>query len=204
MRMRIALYVLIVLLFAGCKSTEQRLRDGDLVFQTSVSAQSVAVQIATGSRYSHVGMVYVKDDEFYVYEAAETVRLTPWKEWVEKGEDKMYAVKRLSDESLLAADAIAALKDATSEHFGKGYDLYFGWDDELIYCSELVYKVYHDGLGIEIGRLEKLSDLNLEHPVVKAKLKERYGDQIPYDMEVVSPGSIFDSNKLKLVYSNYK
>lgn len=35
-----------------------QLRDGDLIFHTSQSAQSQAIQLATHSPYSHCGIVY--------------------------------------------------------------------------------------------------------------------------------------------------
>ena len=36
---------------------------------------------------------------------------------------------------------------------GKHYDFWFEWSDERIYCSELVWKIYRRGLGIELGEL---------------------------------------------------
>jgi uncharacterized protein YycO len=42
---------------------------------------------------------------------------------------------------------------------GKKYDIYFGWDDQRIYCSELVWKIYKRGANIEIGKLQRLKIL---------------------------------------------
>lgn len=78
----------------------------------------------------------------------------------------------------------------------RNYDLYFEWNDERIYCSELVWKVYKQGAGVEIGRLQRLRELDLSHPAVRAKMKERYGGQIPLDEPVISPGTMFDSRNL--------
>ena len=39
---------------------EDKLRNGDSIFQETASAQSRAIQLATHSRYSHVGIVYFK------------------------------------------------------------------------------------------------------------------------------------------------
>ena len=79
---------------------------------------------------------------------------------------------------------------------GKKYDIYFGWSDERIYCSELVWKIYNEALGIEIGPLKKMKDFDLTHERVKEIMEKRYGKNIPLDETVVSPGDIFDSDKL--------
>ena len=52
---------------------EEQIEDGDIIFQTSLSAQSEAIQQATNSKYSHCGIIYKNNGRFYVYEAAETV-----------------------------------------------------------------------------------------------------------------------------------
>jgi hypothetical protein len=60
----------------------------------------------------------------------------------------------------------------------------------------LVYKIYKLGAGIEVGKLQKLSEFDLSNPIVKAKLVERYGTKIPLDEPVISPGAIFTDTNL--------
>src|SRR5262245_61817018 len=121
-------------------------RDGDIVFHTSRSAQSEAIQRATHSAYSHMGLVFLRDGVPYVLEAVETVRYTPLDRWIARGAGGRYAVKRLR-RALAAADA-AKLRAAAKAFAGKPYDPYFAWSDERIYCSELVWKAYQRALGI--------------------------------------------------------
>jgi hypothetical protein len=45
------------------------------------------------------------------------------------------------------ADKVSEFRD---KYLGKNYDIYFGWSDSLIYCSELVWKVYKDAWDIEL------------------------------------------------------
>jgi uncharacterized protein YycO len=85
---------------------------------------------------------------------------------------------------------------------GKNYDMTFEWSDDKMYCSELIWKVYQRATGIEIGKLEKLSAFDLTSEVVKNKMKERYGDDIPMGEKVISPAAIFDSELLIIVKSN--
>jgi uncharacterized protein YycO len=88
----------------------------------------------------------------------------------------------------------------TGEKFkGKDYDLYFEWSDDKIYCSELVWKIYKEATGIEIGQLEALSDFDLDSKIVQQKMKERYGNNIPKSEKVISPAAMFNSDKLETV-----
>ena len=79
---------------------------------------------------------------------------------------------------------------------GKPYDSYFEWSDKRIYCSELVWKIYDRGIGIRVGRLQKVWDLDLSDPIVKTKIKERYGNKVPLEETVISPGEMFSSDLL--------
>ena len=58
---------------------------GDIVFHTSLSSQSRAVQAATRSPYSHMGIVLMKDGRPQVLEAIEPVRFTPLQAWLDRG-----------------------------------------------------------------------------------------------------------------------
>jgi hypothetical protein len=85
----------------------------------------------------------------------------------------------------------------------KDYDLYFEWSDDRIYCSELVWRVFERGAGIRLGEEQTIADFDLSHPAVQAKVKERYGDQIPLDEVVVSPIAIFNATHLVTAYENW-
>jgi len=200
MKRHLSYLAVLLLVMAGCgDSRAERLRDGDIIFQTSRSGQSLAIRQATHSRYSHMGIIFLRDGKPYVYEAAKTVRYTPVKEWIARGVDGHYVVKRLRDSGKLAPDYAARLRRAAEAFQGKPYDLTFEWSDERIYCSELVWKIYQRGVGVRIGRLQKLRDFDLTAPAVKAKMKERYGERVPLEEDVISPGEMFDSGLLELV-----
>ncbi|MDR1008258.1 MAG: YiiX family permuted papain-like enzyme [Campylobacteraceae bacterium] len=172
--------------------------EGDIIFQTSLSSQSKAIQLATKSKYSHVGIIFKEDGKFYVFEAAKTVKMTPLNEWIKRGEGEKYVIKRLKNaNSILNTQTLIKIKEESKKLEGKAYDLAFGWSDEKIYCSELVWKIYKRGADIEIGKLQQLSDFDLSSDIVKAKLKERYGDNIPMNETVISPASMFESDLLK-------
>lgn len=181
---------------------DEVLRDGDIIFQSSRSGQSRAIELATGSPYSHCGMIFRSDTgrvEWYVLEAVQPVKWTALDDWIARGVNGHYVIKRL-DASLDGVQA-QALKAVGGKYVGKDYDLQFGWDDERIYCSELVWKAYDQALGIRLGEPQNLSDLDLNDPAVRAKLQERYGERLPTDEPMVSPVRIFDSPQLKVIRS---
>lgn len=169
---------------------------GDIVFHTSLSAQSKAIQAATKSPYSHVGIVLFRDGQPFVFEAVQPVKFTPLQAWLVRGKDRHYVVKRLK--SPLSEAAARKLQESSKRYEGKPYDLTFEWSDTRIYCSELVWKLYKSA-GIELAPLSKLGSFDLSNPAVKAKLKERYGEKIPVDEPVIAPVAIFDSQLLETV-----
>ena len=178
--------------------SDSTLKEGDLIFQSSSSGQGLAIQMATGSKYNHVGMLYKKNGKLMVLEAMQPIKITPLESFIARGDNKHFVVKRLK-EQLLNDSILNLMHKEADKHVGKNYDLYFGWDDSLIYCSELVWKIYDRTLGIQVGTLQKLKDFDLSNPIVQYKLAERFGDDIPYEENVISPARMFESDKLATV-----
>jgi hypothetical protein len=194
---RFVLPILFAVHAACAQSSLPAVTDGDLVFQVSRSPQSVAVQRATGSSYSHMGIVFVRSGKPYVLEAAATMRYTPLAQWIARGEGRHYVLKRLKNASTLLTDEnLAKLRSAAHQLEGRPYDLTFEWSDDRIYCSELVWKIYERALGVHIGELQRIKDFNLSDPIVQTKLRERYGTRIPMDEPVISPVAMFQSSLL--------
>ena len=182
---------------------QHEIKNGDLIFQTSLSGQSKAIQLATKSKYSHCGLIYKDGNDFYVFEAIQPVKRTPLDKWIARGQDGKYVIKRLKNaDQVLTPTTLTKMKQVGDQFKGKNYDLTFEWSDDKIYCSELIWKIYQRATGIEIGKLEKLSDFDLTNEAVKKKMKESYGDKIPTEEIVISPASIFDSELLTTVKSN--
>jgi uncharacterized protein YycO len=195
-----ALFMLLTVL-TGCGPRDlSNLQDGDIIFHTSRSSQSEALRRAMNSPYTHMGIIFIEDDAPVVYEAVGPVKRTPLEEWVGRGEEGHFVVKRWSGAGRhLDEDAVARLKAAGAEYAGRSYDPYFEWSDDRIYCSELVWKMYESALGVEIGTLQTFADFDLSDPVVVKKLRERFPDQVPLDEVVISPASMFESDKLVTV-----
>lgn len=182
---------------------KENIRNGDIIFQESLSSQCIAIQKATKSKYSHCGIIYKAGEEYYVYEAVQPVKSTPMDKWIARGKNGHYVIKRLKNaDELLTPAVLDMMKKEGNKFIRKNYDLTFEWSDDKIYCSELVWKIYKRGAGIEVGKLQKLKEFDLTDDIVKQKLKERYGNKIPMDETVISPVSIYNSELLEVVNSN--
>lgn len=180
-------------------------KDGDLIFQTSQSSQCEAVRIATNSKFSHCGIIYIINGEKFVFEAVQPVKLTKLEDWISHGLNNEYLVKRIkSDETILTKSNLKEMKEYGNKFLNKNYDLYFEWSDDKIYCSELIWKIYKNGAGIELCPLEKLKNFNLKDKKVQTILMERYGNNIPLEEKVISPSQIVDSQILETVINTYK
>ncbi|WP_018233422.1 YiiX family permuted papain-like enzyme [Thioalkalivibrio thiocyanodenitrificans] len=176
-------------------------RDGDIVFQDSQAPESLAIQMATDSPYSHVGIVVVRDGEPVVWEAVNPVTATPFAQWVARGREGHFVAKRLVDAGELLGDEGARRLQQTLEDFaGRPYDFRFSWSSDAIYCSELVWKSYDKALGIRLSTPRRMGDYDLSHPAVREQLGERFGDAVPLDAPVVSPAALFDSPRLRKVH----
>jgi uncharacterized protein YycO len=195
--MRISIINLCIIFFYVQFSSGQKFKDGDIIFQSSKSQQSKAVEEATNSTYSHCGIIFYENGVPYVYEAVQPVGKRKLDDWIASGKDKKYKIMRYIDSTVLTSEKIEEMKNYAKKQFGKNYDIYFGWSDKEWYCSELVWKTYKNVLGIELVKPKALREFNIDAPIVRKTMAKRYGKNIPYDENMVSPGQLFDS---KLMY----
>jgi uncharacterized protein YycO len=200
---RLAADILLLLVGASSAASPRYVpRNGDIIFHTSRSSQSLAVQRATHSKYSHMGIVYVEAGGPFVYEAVQPVKLTRLEAWEKRGVGGHFVVKRLRDaDRVLTPSNLAKMKAEGRRFQGKSYDPYFEWSNDRIYCSELVWKIFKRALGVEIGSTQVLGDFDLTDPAVKRKIRERWKGTPPREEVVISPGAMFDSDQLVTVYS---
>lgn len=177
------------------------LRDGDIVFQYSGSQQCAAIAQATRSPYTHCGIVFIEGGKPMVWEAIGPVLKTPYADWAKHGANDHVVIKRLKDAAPLTRERIAAMKSEGEKEMGRPYDIRFNMDEDYIYCSELVWKVYERGAGLRVGTIERFGDMDFTGAEARRVLKERFGSAFPADQEVITPASIFRSSLLYTVDS---
>ena len=182
---------------SACTPEQGAPQDGDIVFFESTSQQSPVIKLAQHSKWTHCGIVFLVGEKAYVYEAVGTVKYTPLKDWIAKGKNGVYCVKRLKKP--LSKEAVAKMKAVGGGHKGKHYDTLFQWSDNKMYCSELVWKIYNQGAGVDLCPPGHFSDYPINLPAVKKLIKQRYGKSFNPDESIVSPYALFKSNLLKEV-----
>jgi uncharacterized protein YycO len=199
--MKHILYLLIsIFIITACSNDNtslDKLQSGDLIFQTSTSMQSIPIQLATKSKYSHVGMVFKKGEDLFVYEAVSPVQIVDIDTYISRGKGSDYVVKRLKNaDEVITDQVLKKMESLAKKELGKGYDIYFNWSDSKMYCSEYIWKIYKKATGLEIGKLRPLKDFDLTSETLQRILKERYGNNIPYNEKMISPGDMFNSELL--------
>ena len=179
-----------------------QLKNGDMIFQTSESSQCEAVRIATNSKFSHCGIIFIENEKPMVYEAVQPVKITPLNDWITHGKNGDYVIKRLKNNPL-SEKTISAMKLYATTLLNKDYDLYFEWNDDKIYCSEYVWKIYKNAAAIELCTLESLKNFNLKDKKVQEILKQRYGNKIPLEEKVVAPSQLVASPLVETIVDTY-
>ena len=167
----------------------EEVKEGDVIFQTSQSQQSPLIQIATRSKISHCGIIVMRNGKPYVLETLKTLVVTPLDKFIARGEGGKYWLKRSNKENI---------KIKYGSYLGKPYDLAFKFDNDKFYCSELIYDIYKNQLGIELCEPKKVSDYLIlgtgKIPQIEKAMKKR---GIAKDQYAVAPVDVFESVYLK-------
>lgn len=119
-------------------------KNGDLLFQNlDCGPLCDAIETVTrgidGSKFSHIGMVYRRNDSVYVLEAiGSDVHLTPLHSFLKRSSHKVY-IGRVKKRYAKIADR--AVVNAISK-IGVAYDDVFIYNNGKYYCSELIYDAF--------------------------------------------------------------
>ena len=166
-------------------------REGDVIFHTSQSSQSPLIQIGTRSHITHCGIIVMRDGRPYVLETLKTLVLTPLDKFIARGKDGKYWLKRSDKENI---------KIDYAHYLGKPYDLAFSFDNDIYYCSELVYDIYKNQLGIELCKPKQVGDYLILGTDKLDKIEntmQRRG--ITKEQYAVAPVDVFESEYLHSV-----
>jgi len=208
-----------LILLAGAASPTSaapaQLNNGDLIFQESQSGQSSAVLAATGSKFTHMGIVILdgRSKIPLVVEASAHVRTIPLQRWIGQGKGGRYAVYRL--QGLSPANGLQ-VEQAALSYLGKPYDIFFRFGDDQIYCSELALLAFRK-IGIELGKIETIGELNASAPQVRTLFLKRWKQhpdcriaktsddcwQTVLKQQLVTPASIASDKRLSQITSNF-
>lgn len=188
---------MLLLWFWNSKVSAQQLKDGDLIFIQNPKGQGLAIQLATASKYTHVGIIFFEKGKPYVYHAVEPVSRNTLAEFAAMSADGKYEIRRLRDQTVLNREIINKMLQEAKSKLGVHYDTGFHWSDQELYCSEFIWKLYEHATGLHIGEPRPMRSFDLSHPVVKQIMEKRYGKNIPLDEKMISPGNMYDSELLE-------
>ena len=164
------------------------IREGDDIFHTSQSSQSPLIQVGTRSHITHCGIVVMKDGKPHVLETLKTLVLTPLDKFIVRGKDGKYWLKRSDKEDI---------KIDYAHYLGKSYDFAFSFDNDIYYCSELVYDIYKRQLGIELCTPKQIGDYLILGTDKLDKIEEAMSRRgITKEQYAVAPVDIFESEHL--------
>lgn len=170
--------ILLVLLCASCRRGGDltALREGDILFIETTSFQSKYIKTGMLSIWSHCGIAVDTPEGVQIMEADTTVRILPVERFVAKSVGGKYIIKRPEQQLTEPID-----KD---RWLGRWYDLKFRFDNEEVYCSELVWLIYKEQ-GIELCPPKRINEhIMARLPMVQRALKER---GISAEQEAVAP-----------------
>ena len=175
---------------------EVPVKTGDVVLQTSTSSRSALIRRVSSSPYSHVGLIEVASDGVFVIEAVQPVSRTPWKTWRARGVGGRVTVLRAKE---LDADALDKVVATAKTWLGKPYDARYQWDDDKLYCSELVTKAFEQGAGVTVGTQQQVKSLELS--AADLALGPKLG--IDPEQTLVTPQSVAVDSHLSLVHTDF-
>ena len=166
--------------------TSNEVQSGDIIFQISTSSQAPAVALASNSPITHVGIISV-----------EPVREIPVKDFIDHGTTwGVYRLKDTPQDTKWSKKVIRAARAMKGKH----YDSLFQWGDDRIYCSELVWKAFSRGAGVDLVQPQRIGDLNLSLAPVQSLIKRRMGGKkLNLEEKIVTPGALHESDKLEPV-----
>ncbi|MFD0892274.1 hypothetical protein KBB96_12665 [Luteolibacter ambystomatis] len=175
-------------------------QEGDIVFQSLPNGWGMdlvdAIEGSTHSPYSHCGMVFQTSGAWMVIEAIGPVQHTPLAEWIARGrKKKVWAYRLAEDQKKFIPTALAAM----NKDLGKPYDPRYRFDDDAIYCSELIWRGWKAATGHGLGKTVKLGELDWQ-PYRKLIERIEGTTTIPVDREMITPRDLAAARELTQVY----
>jgi hypothetical protein len=176
------------------------LRDGDIVFRLGdargwrgLFALSWFIARATGSPFSHTGIVAIEDGSPMVYDSSEEgVRRMPFEAWMLECVGPM-GVKRLKPEHRHHIPGVIGYCRTVFEQ-EVPFDFEFRLDDSALYCLELTEKAFRSqrlvlSEPVRIGDWEHLTSFPLTAILMPHCTRLVVGSPITLDQPVYLPGN---------------
>lgn len=183
----------------------QNYQTGDLLFQNlDCGAICDAIEAVTtgydNQSFSHIGLVYVRNDSVYIIEAiGNDVHLSPITTFLERTENPLVHGRLKPEYSKLIPNAI---QFALTQQ-GKPYDERFLYNNGKYYCSELIYDAFaFANNGKAFFQLEPMTFKKpdtQEYFPVWVTYYQKLNMPIPEGHPGINPGGISRSEKIEII-----
>jgi hypothetical protein len=196
-----------------------KLKSGDILFIRSNSGpRADSIAAITKAPLTHCGIVIKEGQSTIVYEGAgkpgDYKDVAKWQKYesTEKGKAPPVPLHAIYVRRYTGSleGKLADLARRAKELHDTPYDKAFAWNNrhansgkEYIYCSELIWKAFHDAVGVDLGAPHPLKDYlagtQEEKERALAAFKEYLGPNYNLEEKVISPVDVFMSDKLVAV-----
>jgi hypothetical protein len=183
------------------RELEDTLRAGDIVFTRIRWAPFRQIADATDTWTNHVGIVVGFDRAGAVIAESRIPlsRYTRFAHFVRRSAHGRVAVLRLPRP--LSDEEIRRLQQATGCRLGRLYDTGFNLRSRRQFCSRFVREVLQESTGVAVGEVMTFRDLLERKPEADLRLwKAWYFGHIPWERATVTPGSLYASSSLEVVF----
>lgn len=201
-------YVFLLLLLPyhpAAAQQEIHLKEGDLIFQNLscgplCDAINAVTQGYQNNKFSHMGMVQLKNDSILVIEASgKDVHVTPIKVFLAKSTHPHYVGRLKAPYRKLVPAAI----EFSNQQMGTLYDDQYLYNNGKYYCSELIYDAFkhanHDTPFFQLFPMTYKEPGSGEFfPVWKAYFEQRKME-VPEGQPGCNPGGISLSDKIQIL-----
>jgi len=182
-----------------------KLQTGDLVFQNLdcgplCDAIEAVTQGFNGHKFSHIGLVYIKNDTVFMIEAMGAgVRLVTLENFKKRSGHKLY-VGRLKP---MYRQLIPAAITYSLASVGVVYDDDFLYDNKKYYCSELIYDAFKKANNDK--PFFRLEPMTFKQPGTKKYFPvwvdyyAKLGIPVPQGKPGINPAGISRSDKLVIL-----
>ena len=182
-----------------------QLQDGDLIFQDmDCGPLCDAIEAVTegykGNDFSHMGMVYHRNDTIFVVEAAgNAVRLSTLEKFSKNTKKTMYVGRLKKQYHKLIRLAIAF----SLKQMGIPYDDEYVYNNGSYYCSELIYDAFKEANNgkpfFELFPMTYKQPGTNEYFPAWVDYYKQIGKPIPEGQPGCNPGGISVSDKIEIV-----
>ena len=201
--MRLKIVILFLISLSVFAQRNVKLKTGDIIFQSMNCDLCKAINAVTegfdGKDFSHLGMIYIKNDSTFVIEAAgKNVKLTPLEVFKTYTTETMYVGRLKRKYRKYIPKAI----DFSLLQMGVPYDEAYLYDNGSYYCSELIYDAF---LSAYEKPFFELTPMTFKEPnsndyfQVWIDYYENLKIEIPEGELGCNPGGISTSDKLKII-----